>query len=127
MAMQVYTARTLRRPDELAALVLAVVQEHPADEMDWIERKFGLDLSARSVQGTLARHILGLVNRQLRAAAPRMQGYGYIVVGRSPAMGSGINSRRSGAAQSGHPKISPFRVTRGLALACAPRSVQCAR
>jgi hypothetical protein len=90
MAVQIDTARALRRPDELAALVLAVVKAHPADELDWIEWKSGLDLSAKSVQGTLARHILGLANRQPGAAAAHMQGCGYIVVGAEPGSASGI-------------------------------------
>ena len=52
-AVQIDTARAMRRPDELAALVLAVVQAHPADELDWIEWKSGLDLSAKLVQGSM--------------------------------------------------------------------------
>ena len=90
MAVQIDTARALRRPDELAALVLAVVQADPADELDWIEWKSGLDLSTKSAQGTLARHILGLANRQPGAAAAHMQGCGYIVVGAEPGSTSGI-------------------------------------
>jgi hypothetical protein len=43
------TARALRRPDELAALVLGVLHAHPADELDWIEWKSSLDLRGRFV------------------------------------------------------------------------------
>jgi hypothetical protein len=90
MAVQIDTARALRRPDELAALVRAIVQAHAADELDWIEWKSGLELSTKSVQGPLARHILGLANRQPAAAATHLQGCGYIVAGAEPGNASGI-------------------------------------
>jgi len=90
MAVQIDTSRALRRPDELAALVGAVVQALQDDELDWIEWKSGLDLSAKSVQGTLTRHILGMANRQPDAAAAHMQGCGYIVVGAEPGGARGI-------------------------------------
>lgn len=90
MAVQVDTSRAQRRPDELSALVGAVVQALETDELDWIEWKSALDLTTKSVQGTLARHILGMANRQPDAAAAHMQGCGYIVVGAEPGSASGI-------------------------------------
>jgi hypothetical protein len=90
MAVQIDTSRALRRPDELAALVAAVLKALPADELDWIEWKSGLDLSTKSVQGTMARHILGMANRQPDAAATHTQGCGYIVVGAEPGIASGV-------------------------------------
>jgi hypothetical protein len=90
MAVQVDTSRALRRPDELAALVAAVMQALETDELDWIEWKSTLDLSTKPVQGTLARHILGMANRQPDAAAPYLQGCGYIVVGAEPGSANGI-------------------------------------
>jgi hypothetical protein len=90
MAVQVETSRALRRPDELAALVCAVLQALETDELDWIEWKSVLDLGIKSVQGTLARHILGMANRQPDAAAAHMQGCGYIVVGAEPGSAAGV-------------------------------------
>lgn len=90
MAVQVDTSRALRRPDELAALVSAVLQALETDELDWIEWKSALDLGIKSVQGMLARHILGMANRQPDAAAAHMQGCGYIVVGAEPGSAAGV-------------------------------------
>jgi len=90
MAVQIDTSRALRLPDELAALVSAVLGALPVDELDWIEWKSGLDLSTKSAQGTVARHILGMANRQPDAAASYMQGCGYFVVGAEPGNASGV-------------------------------------
>jgi hypothetical protein len=49
--------------EEAAAVVGAVLPASPADELDWIEWKSTFDLSSKPVQGTLARHILGMANR----------------------------------------------------------------
>ena len=63
MAVMIDTSCALRTPQQLAGLVQAVVGALPADELDWIEWKAGLDLSGKRVQGTIARHILGMANR----------------------------------------------------------------
>ena len=56
---------------EAAAIVDAVLAASPTDELDWIEWKSTLDLSSKTVQGTLARHILGMANRPpSRAGCP---------------------------------------------------------
>lgn len=74
MALQIDTSRALRLPYELGALVGAILEALPADELDWIEWKSGLDLSTKSAQGTIARHALGMANRQPDAAAAYLQG-----------------------------------------------------
>ncbi len=62
----------------------AVARALDEDERDWIEWKSDHDLTTKSTHGTIARHILGMANRQPDAAAPHIQGCGYIVGGTEP-------------------------------------------
>jgi hypothetical protein len=116
MAVPVDTSRALRRPDELGALVGAVVQALQADELDWIEWKSGLDLSAKAAQFTLARHILGMANRQPAAAAAHMEGCGYIVIGAEPSSANGITPVDPAVLSQGIPAWSPNYVQGGSAV-----------
>jgi hypothetical protein len=90
--LQVDASRALRKPEELACLVEAIVGALAADERDWIEWKSGLDLTAKATQGTIARHVLGMANRLPTATASYMEGCGYIVVGAEPGGESGITT-----------------------------------
>jgi hypothetical protein len=81
MAVVIDTSRALRTPGGLVSVVRAIVAALPEDELDWIEWKCAGDLSAKAIQGTIARHILGMANRRPEQAALRAQGCGYLVMG----------------------------------------------
>jgi hypothetical protein len=53
MALLIDTTRPLRRPDELLALVVAIVGASPNDEPDWLEWKQAMDLGHKATQGPL--------------------------------------------------------------------------
>src|ERR1700761_2487759 len=90
MPVQIDHNRDPRTPNALAHLVLAVTQASANDELDWIEWKCGLDLTDRGVQGTIARHILGMANRRPDQARPHLRGCGCIVIGAGPGSLPGV-------------------------------------
>jgi hypothetical protein len=90
MAVVIDTSRALRTPGDLVSLVRAIVAALPEDELDWIEWKCSGDLSDKSTQGTIARHILGMANRRPEQAALRAQGCGYLVFGAEPGSVPGV-------------------------------------
>jgi hypothetical protein len=84
MALNIDTAKPLRRPTELRDLVDAINGAHRSDEPDWLEWKSTLDLLKPAGRFHVARAILGLANRQPARAATYCGGVGYIVVGADP-------------------------------------------
>lgn len=78
--------------EEAAAVIDAVLAASPTDELDWIEWKSILDLTSKPVQGTLARHILGMANRQPERASAHAGGQGFLVVGAEPGNRCGIRA-----------------------------------
>jgi hypothetical protein len=83
------TTRPFLRPTDLRDLVAAVDSALPGDESDWIEWKSDISLISPRGRGTVARHILGLANRDPNRARERARGYGYLLVGAEPAAVSG--------------------------------------
>jgi hypothetical protein len=83
------TTRPFLRPTDLRDLVAAVDSALPGDESDWIEWKSDISLITPRGRGTVARHILGLANRDPSRARERAGGYGYLIVGAEPAAVSG--------------------------------------
>ena len=90
VALSIDTSRPLQHPADLPALISAFVGALPEDEPDWLEWKTTLDLGDKSVQGRIARTILGMANRKVAAAMRAMGGCGYIVVGAEPGSVAGI-------------------------------------
>src|SRR5215472_12557374 len=90
MTLRIDVSRALTTHEERAVLVCAVVSAQPEDELDWIEWKVAGDLSKGPTQGTIARHILGLVNRLPERAALHAGGYGYLIMGAQPGSVPGI-------------------------------------
>lgn len=91
MSLQIDTRTALRTPNALAQLLFAVTQASANDELDWIEWKSGLPLSDRTVQGTIARHILGMANRRPDQARLHAEGCGYLVIGAEPGKVTGVH------------------------------------
>lgn len=81
--------------EEAVAVVDTVLAASPTDELDWIEWKGALDLSSKPVQGTLARHVLGMANRLPERAVAHADGRGFVVAGQSQetAAASGLQIR----------------------------------
>lgn len=88
--LDVDIARPMRTHTQVGKLVAAVISAEPHDEADWIEWKSELDLGSREGQGTLARHILGMANRDPGNALKAAGGCGYVLVGVEPGTCSGI-------------------------------------
>lgn len=84
LMLDVDTARPMRTHTQVGRLVAAVASAEPHDEADWIEWKSDLDLGCHEGQGTLARHILGMANRDPDAASRVARGCGYVLVGVEP-------------------------------------------
>jgi hypothetical protein len=78
--------------EEATEVVDAVLAASPEDELDWIEWKSSLDLSSKTVRGTLARHILGMANRLPERAVAHASGRGFVVVGAEPGNRRGIRA-----------------------------------
>jgi hypothetical protein len=90
VTLEIDTSRAPRRPTELRALVHAVENATAEDEADWIEWKSALDLSAKAVRATLARHIIGMANRRIEEAHRFAEGFGFILVGVEPGNRCGV-------------------------------------
>jgi hypothetical protein len=105
VAVDVDPTRALRNPQEISGLVNAVVNARESDESDWIEWKRSLDLRRKDTQGTIARHILGMANRQPGHAARHTGGCGYIVVGAEPSNCAGVEETDPAVVGQG---IQPF-------------------
>lgn len=90
MTLRIDVSRALATHEERAALVGAVVDAQPEDELDWIEWKIAGDLSKGPTQGIIARHILGLANRLPERAALHAGGWGYLIMGAQPGSAPGI-------------------------------------
>src|SRR5260370_14463274 len=90
MALRIDTTGRLRTPEELAALVAALVAAFPEDEPDWLEWKSTLDLNDKVVQGRIARTVLGMANRPVATAQRAMEGLGYIAIGADPSSLTGV-------------------------------------
>jgi hypothetical protein len=90
MALHIDRTNALRTPEQLDALIAAIVIALPEDEPDWLEWKSTLDLRDKAVQGRIARTILGMANRPLATALQAMEGYSYIVIGAEPRSVAGI-------------------------------------
>lgn len=90
-------SRPLKRLAQLRDLIAAVKGAAPTDEDDWIEWKIALDidpdvgLDDHVGQGQVARHILGLANRDPDHASRTAGGYGYLLVGVEPGECPGID------------------------------------
>jgi hypothetical protein len=83
-------SRTYRWQAELIELIEAVLVTDPHNESTWIEWKSQLDLSARSGQEAIARHVLGFANRTVQKAAQHTGGYAYLIAGAEPGNLEGI-------------------------------------
>jgi hypothetical protein len=92
MAVMIDTSRAPRTPEELTGLVQAVLGALPADELDWVEWKAGMDLADKPVQGTIARHILGMANRPPTDARRHAEGCGYLLIGAEPGNPCGVTA-----------------------------------
>lgn len=90
MALLVDIQRVLRRPEDVQALASAVWSADENDELDWIEWKGSLDLSAKAGAAAVARAVLGLANREPARAARHCGGCGYVVVGVEPGNALGV-------------------------------------
>jgi len=91
MSLAVDASRALRSPQELSELVDAIFGASENDESDWIEWKSTLGLHEKDAQGTIARNVLGMANRQPKYAARYAGGRGYIVVGAEPGNCVGVD------------------------------------
>lgn len=92
MPFQIDISQPFRLPSELRTLVQAVHGADPHDEHLWIEWKSRLDLTAPSGLQHVARHILGLANRDPSGAAYYAGGYGYLLVGVQPGQLVGVQT-----------------------------------
>lgn len=88
--LQIDTTGPLRSFTQLHALVDAVYDAGDHDELDWIEWKSSLDLAAHDQRGVVARHILGMANRDPDGASRIAGGCGYILVGVEPSNCPGV-------------------------------------
>src|ERR1022692_3716789 len=91
MSLAVDASRALRSPHELSELVDAILGASENDESDWIEWKSALGLHEKGAQGTIARNVLGMANRQPDYAARYAGGCGYIVIGAEPGNCIGVD------------------------------------
>jgi hypothetical protein len=103
--LDIDTSRPLKRLAQLRDLIAAVKGAAPTDELDWIEWKVELDLNGHYGQGTLARHILGLANRDPDDAKRMTDGYGYVLVGVEPGRCPGMDAIDSAVLD---PRIQQF-------------------
>jgi hypothetical protein len=92
MAVMIDISRAPCTPEELAGLVQAVLGALPADELDWIEWKASMDLADKRVQGTIARHVLGMANRPPADARRHVEGCGYLLIGAEPGNPCGVTA-----------------------------------
>jgi hypothetical protein len=83
-------SRPYRWQAELIKLVEAVLTTDPNNESTWIEWKSQLDLSARTHQEHIAKHVLGFANRTVHRATQHAGGYAYVIVGAEPGHMDGI-------------------------------------
>lgn len=93
VGISIDTSEPLLFNSGLARLITAVLSTaDPNDEHDWIEWKRRLDLGGTSAQQHIAKHVLGMANRMVSAAAVHMGGYGYIVIGVEPHSITGVDT-----------------------------------
>lgn len=83
--------RALRSAGQLKALIEAILTAQSHDELDWVEWKREYDLGDSAALGHIARHILGMANRDPTRARNSVGGCGYIVVGVEPARLGGLD------------------------------------
>lgn len=88
--LDIDTSSPLRSHRQLRALVKAVYDAETTDESDWIEWKSFVDLNTHEGTGTIARHVLGLANRNPATAAGFVGGCGYVLIGIEPGTQHGI-------------------------------------
>ena len=84
--LEIDTSCVFRSATQLAGLVAAVDEASSHDELDWLEWKSSLDLADLAQRGHIARHILGMGNRDADRAA-RSAG-GLMTVARMTTTGS---------------------------------------
>lgn len=86
MSLNIAVDRALRTPDELTALVKAVVEANPDDgqETRWLEWKSSLDFNTAAGRFAIAKAILGFANRDPELAALTCEGVAYMIVGAEP-------------------------------------------
>jgi hypothetical protein len=119
MAVMIDTSRAPRTPEELAGLVQAVLGALPADELDWIEWKASMDLADKRVEGTIARHVLGMANRLPADTQRHVEGRGYLVIGAEPGNPCGVTAVDPSQLSQG---IQPYLGSEGQAW--SPQYVQ---
>lgn len=88
--LNVDTTRPLRGVVQLGELIAAIEQAEPHDETDWIEWKRALGVESHDGCGHVARHILGMANRDPDQAARQVGGCGYLLLGAEPRNVPGI-------------------------------------
>lgn len=92
VAVNIDTTIALRGVRDLQRLVEAVIDADEHDELDWVEWKGTLDLSAKEGCFHVARAVLGMANRLPDRAGLTCQGLGYIIVGAEPCSLQGVAS-----------------------------------
>jgi len=92
MVLSLGTDRAFRTPDELATLVIAVVQAdaRSVQETHWLEWKGPLNIGKAEGQFAIAKAILGFANREPTRAASVCEGTAYLIVGAEPGSSPGI-------------------------------------
>jgi hypothetical protein len=92
VAVDLDTTTALRGVHDLQRLVEAVIDADEHDELDWVEWKGTLDLSAKAGCFHVARTVLGMANRLPDRAELTCEGLGYIIVGAEPRSLQGVAS-----------------------------------
>ncbi len=90
MAINIDSARAIRRPADQRHLVEAVRDALAADEAHWIEWKSTLPLSEPAGRFIMAKTILGMANRHPEESARFCEGLGYVIIGAQPGKISGV-------------------------------------
>ena len=75
---------SIRGAVALEQLLRWVLETNANNELDWLEWKVGLDLTARAHQFAVAKQIIGFANREPSRAAVHAEGCAFIVLGAEP-------------------------------------------
>lgn len=95
MSLADHSTRPLSDDQSWIELVRAISAAKEVDETLWLEWKSHLDLAAKVDQFALAKEILAMANRDVRAASVYCEGWAYIVVGASEEGIGGIEPQAS--------------------------------
>ena len=91
---------SIRQALERQALVRWVRDTPGLQEPDWLEWKAGYDLTRKPGRAAIAKHLLGLANRDPDAAARHLDGHGCVLLGVEPGACPGMPEQDSADLES---------------------------